>query len=162
MTTAFRRRYPIRADRVNYVASNALALAFHGNPKLLASEACISERRARDWLNGDPGSPFAKVFEIIAGVGQSAAVIVAAARTILTQTLMRMSGSNLEREFFSAMDAETEAEGRTNIRQMRQPRTLDELRELQLLAIEEAAQLERLAALCGELIEQKIVPQRDT
>lgn len=160
MTTALRRRWPVRADRVVYTATNALSVAVRGNAKVLASEAGISERRARDWLAGDPGCVIARAFELIAGLGQSAGVIVAAARSILTQTLIRMSSADLSREFWRAMKAETEVQGRTDLRQMDAPRTLDDMRELQRMALEHAGQLERIAAICGECIDKEIVPER--
>lgn len=160
MTTALRRRWPVRADNVAYVASNALGIAVRGNPKVLASQAGISERRARDWLNGDPGSVIARAFELIASLGQCAAVIVAAARSVLMQTVMRMRGDELVRDFWRAMNDETHAEGLTNLRQMADFDSLDDVRDLQAKVIAEAAQLERLGALCGELIEQRIVPKR--
>jgi len=160
MNTLLRRKHPRQADRVTYMASNALAIAVEGNPKKLASAAGVSDRLAREWLSAHPGSPVARFFELAASIGQGAAAMVAAAKTILFQGLVAMTPAELRREFWRIQSDETRCEGVTNMLQTRERWSTEDLRELARAAIEEASQLERLAAVALECAEREMTIER--
>lgn len=161
-TAEFARVSPRHADSIADLTARTLRFAAP-SCKALGIAGGVTQKRGSAWWREGRGSPLYDAFAFLYALARNPkgrpGAVVAAARSILRETMLPISDADLVQRFRDLKGEEDSAEGAENAAGSRVPWTGD-LLSYERALLDEASVQEELAAVCRELRRRNVDPYR--